>query len=128
MTIALSLSSFCQAGYFCNIQVMFPSCPDQWSYHLQLYEQYFPFLYYYFHHSCTSIWRKVSSLIFFFFRSGHCSQIRWIIARYVCNSKISRQDMSLLYSSLHSSGFVSDVIFGRVDRADERHRDGGRHS
>jgi hypothetical protein len=29
MTIALSLSSFCQAGYFCNIQVMFPSCPDQ---------------------------------------------------------------------------------------------------
>lgn len=31
MTTALSLSSFSQAGYFCNIQVVFPSCPDQWS-------------------------------------------------------------------------------------------------
>uniref|UniRef100_A0A0A9DCB5 Uncharacterized protein n=1 Tax=Arundo donax TaxID=35708 RepID=A0A0A9DCB5_ARUDO len=28
MTIALSLSSFSQAGYFCNVQVVFPAYPD----------------------------------------------------------------------------------------------------
>ena len=105
MTVALSLSSFCQAGYFCNIQVMFPSCPDQWSYHLQLYDQCVPLLEYYFHQSCTSIWRNVFSFIS---RAGHCSQIRWILARYVRNSRSSRQDMSFLYPSLHSSGSVSD--------------------
>lgn len=120
MTTALSLSSFSQAGYFCNIQVVIPSFPDQWS------------------HTTSIPWTIFSLSIVLlpsdlYFNLTEC--VFRALSRTSLPSMLDPCTVCLvichefLFSSLQSLGFVCDIILcRRLNRSDERHRHGGRHS
>lgn len=115
MTIALSLSSFSQAGYFCNIQVLFPSLHALISDHTTSTPE-----------QCSTFWSVTSTHLFsdltecvFLVYSSRTLLPNTLDPCTVCK-------FPLLISAVLRL-CIWDV-FSCVNRDDEWHRDGGRHS